>query len=163
MATISLAQAIGVNKAPVQTSNLKVVHKVWYEVDLAEAVTAKGSALATGDVIEAVRVPANHLVLAAAARKTGAFTGTAADLLIDVGITGVDADAYVVDWDFDAAALNSWATPPAAAQPLIVSTSDTIDLNLAFTGTVTGGKIEVHAVLVDLTHELRGAIAQPKS
>ncbi|AXP07707.1 hypothetical protein SmphiM6_15 [Sinorhizobium phage phiM6] len=163
MATVSLAQAVGVNKAPVQTSNLKTVYKIWYEVDLAEAVTAKGSALATGDIIEAVRVPAGHLVLAAAAKKSAALTGTAADLLIDVGITGVDADAYVADWDFDAAAVGSYATPPAAAVPLVVSTSDTIDLLLAFTGTVTGGKIEVHAVVADLTHESRGAIAQPKS
>lgn len=165
MATISLAAAVGVNKAPVQTSNLKVVYKTWREIDLAAAATAKGSALAVGDVIESLRVPANHVVLAAFAKKTAAMTGTSTDLTFDIGITGGDVDVYVDGWDFDAAAVNSYATPQGVqTPPTIVSTSDTIDVLIATqTGTVTGGKFEVHAVLVDLTHETRGVIAQPKS
>ena len=163
MATVSLAQAVGVDKAPVQTSNLKVVYKVWAEVDLAAAATAKGSALAAADVIEALRIPANHVVLFATAKKSAAFTGTATDLTLDVG-TATDADQYVDGWDFDGAALNSWATPAGVGGSAVLTASDTIDITIATTtGTVTGGKIEVHAVVADLTHELRGAIAQPGS
>lgn len=164
MATVSLAQAAGVDKAPVQTSNLKVVYKVWYEIDLAAAATAKGSALAAADVIESLRVPANHGVLFATAKKTAAMTGTSTDLTFDIGITGGDVDNFVDGWDFDAAAVDSWATPLGVQEPVVVSATDTIDVLIATqTGTVTGGKFEVHAVLVDLTHEQRGAIAQPKS
>ena len=164
MATISLAAAVGVDKAPVQTSNLKVVYKTWREIDLAAAATAKGSALAAADVIESLRVPANHAVLFAVAKKTAAMTGTSTDLTFDIGITGGDVDNFVDGWDFDAATVGSWATPLGIQEPVVVTASDTIDILIATqTGTVTGGKFEVHAVLVDLTHETRGVIAQPKS
>jgi hypothetical protein len=165
MATIALAQAVGVNKAPVQTSNLKTAYKIWAEVDLADAIAAKGSALAAADVIEALRIPANHAVLAAFAYKTGAHAGTATDVTFDIGITGGDVDVFVDGWDFDAAAVGTYATPQGVqTPPTIISTSDTIDVLIATqTGTLTAGKFEVHAVVVDLTHESRGVIAQPKS
>lgn len=163
MATVSLAQAVGVNKAAVQTSNLKVVYKIWTEIDLAAAATAKGSALAALDVIEALRVPQDHVVLGAYAVKTGAFTGTSADLTFDIGITGGDVDVFVDGWDFDAAVVGTYA-PQGVQTQTIINDSDTIDVLIATqTGTVTGGKFEVHAILADLTRESRGAIAQPKS
>lgn len=162
MATIDLAQAVGVNKAAVQTSNLKVVYKIWAEVDLAAAATAKGSALAAGDLITAVRVPENHAVLGVFVKKTSAFVGTSADLTIDVGVDGgLD---YVSAWDFDGAAVGSYADVAPTAGQNIVDESTTVQVELVTaSGTIEGGKLEVHAVLVDLTHELRGAIAQPKS
>lgn len=164
MATIELAQAVSANVAPVQTSNLKIPYLVWYEVDLAAAVTAKGSALAQADVIEAVRIPKNHAVLSAFAKKTEAMTGTSTDLTFDIGITGGDVDNYVDGWDFDAAAVDSFATPIGVNEPVVVSTSDTIDILFATqTGTVTGGKLIVYALVVDLKTQDRNSIAQPGS
>jgi hypothetical protein len=164
MATISLAQATGSNKAPVQTSNLKVPYLVWYEVDLAAAVTAKGSALAQADVIEALRVPKDHAVLSAFAKCTSEMTGTSTDLTIDIGITGGDVDNYVDGWDFPAATVGDYASPVGVNEPVTVATADTIDLLFATqTGTVTGGKLEVYALVVDLSRQDRGSIAQPGS
>lgn len=138
---------------------------LWREIDLAVAATVKGSALAAADVIEALRIPANHQVMAVAVRKTSAFTGSSTDLTLDVGVTGVDADIYVDGWDYDAAAVGSYGTPAGVQTPaLIMSSADTIDILIATqTGTVTGGKILVSAFVRDLSVRQRGALAQPKS
>lgn len=166
MATITtLANPLSANLPPRVMDNSNFAYKIWREVDLAAAATAKGSALAAADVIEVLRLPAGVQVLAAGAQKTTAMTGTSTDLTFDIGITGVDADIYVDGWDFDAAAVGSYATPAGVQTPaLVLATSDTIDILIATqTGTVTGGKVMVWAVVVDVTVEARGAIAQPKS
>jgi hypothetical protein len=137
---------------------------IWQDIDLAEAVTAKGSALAQADVIEGIRVPANTAVVDVWAQKVGAFTGTSTDLTFDIGITGGDVDKWVDGWDFDGAALNSFATPVGVGQSITLATSDTIDiLFITQTGTVTGGKVRLFASCVDLNVKGRGEIAQPKS
>lgn len=153
------------NLAPRTMDNANFAYKVWREIDLAAAVTAKGSALAQADVIEALRLPAGVQILAAGAQKTAAMTGTSTDLTFDIGITGVDADIYVDGWDFDAATVGSYATPAGVQTPaLVLSASDTIDILFATqTGTVLTGKVMVWAVIVDVTVESRGVIAQPKS
>lgn len=143
--------------------NNNFAYKIWKEIDIAAAVTAKGSALAAADVIEALRLPAGTFILAAGAQKTAAMTGTSTDLTFDIG-TAVDADQYVDGWDFDAAAVGSYATPLGVQLGQTLTASDTIDITIATqTGTLTGGKVLVWAVVVDLTVESRGAIAQPKS
>lgn len=145
--------------------NNNFAYKIWKEIDLAAAVTAKGSALAQGDVIEALRLPADTQILACGAKKTAAMTGTSTDLTFDIGVTGVDVDVYVDGWDFDAAAVNSYATPAGVQTPaLIFSASDTIDILFTTqTGTVLTGKVMVWAVVVDVSTEARGSIALPKS
>ncbi len=145
--------------------NTNMAYKVWREIDIAAAVTAKGSALAQADIIEALRLPAGVMVLAAGAQKTAAMTGTTADLTLDIGITGTNADAYVAAWAFPGATVGSYATPLGdQTMPLTLAVTDTIDILLkAMTGTLTGGKIMVWAVVVDVTPEQRGVIAQPKS
>lgn len=165
MATVStLDNVIGADVAPVQTSNLKVPYMIWQEIDLAAAVTAKGSALAQADVIEAIRIPANHAVLAVFAKKTAAMTGTSTDLTFDIGVTGGDVDNFVDGWDFDGAAVGSYATPIGVSEPITMLTSDTVDILFTTqTGTVTGGTLEVYALVVDLTRRDRNTIAQPGS
>lgn len=145
--------------------NTNMAYKVWREIDLAAAATAKGSALAAADVIEALRLPSGVMILAAGAQKTAAMTGTSTDLTLDIGITGTNADAYVAAWDYDAATVGSYATPLGdQTMPLTLAVSDTIDILIKTqTGTLTGGKIMVWAVIVDVTPEQRGVIAQPKS
>lgn len=165
MATITtLANAAGPAGTLARVmDNSTLVSKIWKEVDLAAAATAKGSALAVADVIEVLRLPAGTVILAAGAQKTAAMTGTSIDATFDVG-TGVDVDQYVDGWDYDAAAVGGYATPLGVQLAQVLTVSDTLDITIATqTGTITGGKVLVWAVVVDLNVEQRGAIAQPKS
>lgn len=165
MATVTtLANPIGSGKSVRYMDNNVLSYVIWKDIDLAAAVTAKGTALAAADVIEALRVPANTVIVDAWAQKLTAMTGTSTDLTFDIGITGVDVDQYVDGWDFDAAAVGSYATPLGVAQSRPLAASDTIDILFATqTGTVTGGIVRVWASLIDLTVKDRGHIAQPKS
>lgn len=133
------------------------------EIDLSAAVTAKGSALAAADVIEAVRVAPGQMVLAAWVEKTAALTGTVSALTVNVGFAG--GSGYLAAWDAFAAALN--AQSGASVNTVIPTTTtagDTIDLTLAsLTGSLTGGKIKVGVLVLDLNTKARGIIAQPKS
>lgn len=165
MATVTtLANPLSANLPPRVMDNSNFAYKISKEIDLAAAVTAKGSALAAADVIEVLRLPAGVVVLAAGARKTAAMTGTSTDLTFDVGITGGDVDQFVDGWDYDAAAVGAIVSNGVQMPPAVIQTSDTIDILIATqTGTLTGGKVEVWAVIVDVLPESRGAIAQPKS
>lgn len=152
MATIDMAGSATVGHSGGTPLNHRP-YLIEREVDLAAAATAKGSALAQADVIEALDVPAQTLILWAGAEKTAAMTGTSTDLTFDVGITGVDADAFVDGWDFDAASVGAYGTIPAATigGKYLVTTADTIDILFATqTGTVTGGKVRVWAVVIDV-------------
>ena len=167
MATITTLSnplyATATSLAPRVMDNSNFAYRIWREIDLAAAVTAKGSALAAADVIEALRLPAGVQIINAGAQKTSAMTGTSTDLTFDIG-TAVDPDQYVDGWDFDAAAVGSYGTPLGVQLAQNLAVSDTIDITIAtMTGTLTGGKVMVWAVIVDLTNEQRGVIAQPKS
>ena len=152
MATIDLANRAGngINFVA-KSAAVRVPYLIGKEVNLATAVTTKGSALAQADVIEALDLPAGTMILAGGAYKVSAMTGTSADLTLDIGITGGDVDNLVDGWDFDGAAVGSWATPVGVQEPVVVSTADTIDILFATqTGTVLTGKIWVYALVVDI-------------
>ena len=152
MATIDLASRAGdgVNFVA-KTSGVKIPYVIGKEINLATAVTTKGTALAQGDVIEALDLPAGCMILAGGALKVTAMTGTSTDLTFDIGITGGDVDNIVDGWDFDGAAVGSYATPLGVQEPVVVSTADTLDILFTTqTNTVTGGKIWVYAVVVDI-------------
>lgn len=129
-------------------------------IDFADAATAKGSALAAADVIEAISVPAGTLVLHAGLQVVSVATGESADVALDLGVTGVDADRWVDGFDLDAAAANAYATPVydgaagAGDGPVIFfSSADTIDVLIqAATTAPTGGVIRVWAVMVDVAN-----------
>lgn len=165
MATVTtLANPAGVADTSLRHMDNSVIPSViWNEVDLAAAVTAKGSALAQADVIEALRIPAGSIVLSAWAKCTSVMTGTSTDLTIDIGVTGGDVDNFVDGWDFDAATAGT-VVATGVQEPIVFNSADTIDLLFVTqTGTVTGGKIVVGAVVVDTSTRSRGAIAQPGS
>lgn len=166
MATVTVANKLGAGTAPRHMDNSELAYTIWYEVDLAAAATAKGSALAAADVIEVLRVPAGSQILAVTAWKSAAMTGTSTDLTFDIGITGVDVDQWVDGWDFDAAVVGAYAAPlgVGGVANVALTASDTIDILIATqTGTVTGGKVVVSALLRDLTVQQRGTVAQLKS
>jgi len=119
-------------------------------VDFAAAATAKGSALAAADVIEAISVPANSMILNAGLEVITVAGGESSDNTLDLG-TGVDADNFVDGFDLDAAAAGAYAQNAAAFQPIVVGTADTIDLTIATATTApTSGVVRVWAVLMDI-------------
>lgn len=160
MATISMTTAGVAGCHPSRNANVKVPYLVEVEIDLADAVTEKGSALAQADVIEAISVPANTMILAGGAYKKTAMTGTSTDLTFDLGITGGVVDNLINGWDFDGASVDTYATPLGVQEPIIVSAADTIDLLFATqTGTVTGGTMRIFALLLDVSDASAPGIA----
>lgn len=148
MSTIELAN-LGTSDVGTPSSFTAVGH-VYVEsreIDLAEAVTTKGSALAQADVIEAVPVPADCLILGGGIKITSVMTGTSTDATIDVGVTGGVVDCLVDGFDLDGASANatSLASP---FEPQYVAANDTVDILIATqTGTITGGKILVWVII----------------
>lgn len=150
MATIDLSNGLGGAPRPVR-SLTNMPYFVEKTIDFAVAATAKGSALAAADVIEVIDVPAGTMVLNAGLQVVTVATGESNDNTLDLGITGVDADAFVDGFDLDAAAAGAYAQNAAAFQPLIVGAADTIDLLIATATTApTGGTVRVWAVLCDI-------------
>lgn len=124
-------------------------YMVEVEIDLAAAATAKGSALAANDVIEAITVGANTVVMFAGAEVTSAPAG-GTSCTADIGITGGDVDAFVDGMTITGASAGDYATLANTATPILVTTSDTIDVLLLGTTPDTSGKIRVYAVLMDV-------------
>ena len=121
------------------------------EMNLATAVTDKGTALAANDVIPGLTIPANTLIMCAGLEVTEAHAGTSTDAEFDFGITGGDLDNFVDGFDIDAASVGDYAFKAGQTPVLIGGTSDTIDIEIqAMTGTTTGGKLRMFAVCMDV-------------
>ena len=123
--------------------------------DLADAILQNGgTALAADDIIEAIAVPANTLILHAGFKVQTAMEGTTTDSAIHVGITGTDVDIFAASFDLDGA--SAGAHSPAVTSsgvcsnlPVFTASADTIDVEIhASSGTITGGIIRVYAVCV---------------
>ena len=148
MATITtLSNAVGAATQPVRSVR-PMPYVVENTISLAAAVTAKGSALAAADVIEALQIPAGSIVLAAGFEVTAAVTGSCT---VSLGVTGVTAAAYVSAFAVTGStAVGTYATPATAGYPIVSQAADTIDLLLVTeTTTLSVGSIRVFAVIVD--------------
>jgi len=125
------------------------------DIDLADAILQNGgTALAANDIIEAIAVPANTLILFAGFKVVTAMEGTTTDSAIHVGITGTDVDVFVASFDLDGASVGAH-TPPITSGgvctqlPVYTASADTIDVEIETSGgTITGGIIRVYAVCV---------------
>ena len=146
MATVSsLAKAVGGKGNPGRKP-----YFVEVEIDLAAAATAKGSALAANDIIQAITVGTNTAVMFAGMEITAAPAG-GTSCTADLGITGGDVDAFVDGFAYDSATAGSYATLANTACPILVTTSDTIDVLIQAATTVsTAGKVRVWAMLMDV-------------
>ena len=121
------------------------------ELNLATAVTDKGTALAANDVIPGLTIPANTLIMCAGLEVTEAHAGTSTDTDFDFGVTGGDLDNFVDGFDFDGASVGDYAFKAGQTPVLIGGTADTIDIEIqAMTGTTTGGKLRMFAVCMDV-------------
>lgn len=164
MATIDMATfpGDGVNH-PAMAWAVNPVFVISREINLADVITTKGSAIGASDVIKVLDIPANTLILGGWAQKTSAMTGTSTDLTFSVG-TSAGATNIVNAWDFDAAAVLAYGTMGSQANLIPLTTATTVDVTLnAFTGTVTGGKFVVGIVCLDTNKAVRNGIAQPGS
>ena len=118
-------------------------------VNIATALSDKGSALAAADVIPAIAVSKGTCILNAGIEVDTAQTSASA-LTLDLG-TGVDADVFVDGFDGTSAA-GVVAQNPAVYQPVMAVADDNIDLKIAtLTGPLSTGKFRVWAILMDCT------------
>jgi len=117
-------------------------------LNLATALSDKGSALAASDVIPVIAVKKGTMVLNAGIEVTTASDGST--FTVDLGM--VDADVFVDGFDATSAAAVV-AQNPAAYQPVMAVADDNIDLTIASLsgGAVTSGKLRIWAVLMDCT------------
>jgi hypothetical protein len=120
------------------------------EIDLAEAATAKGSALASSDILQAITVPADHVVMWAGLECTETPAGGTGTVL-DLGITGNDPDRFVDGFAYDSASAGDYATMANTGVPLALGSEDTIDVLIQAATTVsTSGKVRAFAVLMEV-------------
>lgn len=153
MATITLNP--GATKHPSRWANVSTPYLIEVELDFADALAAKGSALADADVIKLIDIPANTVVLhVGAAVKTAANATTAT---IDVG-TGADPDEWVNDLDVVGGTYGA----DLSASPVhnTYAAADTIDAVLAsVTGTLSTGKVRIYALMLDVSDKVSAGIA----
>jgi len=119
-------------------------------LNLATALSDKGSALAAADVIPVIAVKKGTMIINAGIEVDTASDGST--FTVDLGM--VDADVFVDGFDGTSAAAVV-AQNPAAYQPVMAVADDNIDLTIASLsgGAVTTGKLRIWAVMMDCTDQ----------
>jgi hypothetical protein len=132
----------------------RVPYAMMNTVDLAEVTTAKGSAIANGEIVNVFNVPANSILHGALAQVvTAANTSTGATFDLDVG----EGDDFVDGGDLlttgYVAAGSNGSLPFETNSVAPSATSDTIDMKLIMPGSVAlaTGKIRVWAWFTDVS------------
>jgi hypothetical protein len=162
MATVDLTSGNAVMSAAApHGKSPRLVEKI---INFADAVTTKGSALASSDVFEVLDIPANTIVMGGGVEVITAMTGTSTDLTLDVGVTGGDVDNFVDGFDYDGASVGDYSTATLDAGWVFYSAADTVDiLTVTQTGTFTGGKLRVWALMWDVSGADAPGVAAPGS
>ena len=152
MATVDVSNGLNGGTHPSRAIR-KEPYKIEIDVNLATATTTKGSALAASDVLEVIDVPAKTMVWAAGLEIVTPSDG---DFNIDIGITGTDVDAFVDGFDCDSNSTGDMTNLPAAYQPQVVASNDTIDVLLTSGGSAypTSGVWRAWAVMQDVSNDL---------
>jgi hypothetical protein len=132
------------------------INRVGYmEVELdfakitADRVTAGATALATGDSLQVLNIPANTLVMAVGATT---LTAEGAASTFDIGLTGGDVDGFIDGGNANAAGTTSsnGALLNGDNNSHYFAAADTIDMLIGVSGAVTDlAKIKVWAVIAD--------------
>ena len=119
-------------------------------LNLATALSDKGSALAAGDVIPVIAVKKGMMVMNAGIEVDTASDGST--LTVDLGM--IAAEDFVDGFDATSAA-GVLSQNPAAYQPVMAGAADNIDVTIATLsgGAVSSGLFRVWAVLMDCTDE----------
>jgi len=125
-------------------------YMVQTELNLATALSDKGSALAASDIIPVIAVPKGVMVMNAGIEVVTASDGST--FTVDLGM--IDVDVFADGFDGTSAA-GVLSQNPAAYQPVMAVAADNIDVTIATLsgGAVTTGVFRVWAVLMDCTDE----------
>ena len=114
-----------------------------------DRATAGATALAAGDSIQVLSIPANTLVMAVGATT---ITAEGAASTFDIGLTGGDVDGFVDGGNANAAGTTSsnGALLNGDNQSHYFAAADTIDMLIGVSGAVTdAAKIKVWALVAD--------------
>ena len=137
MATYNVTGAGGTTGHP---SNGRTPYLVENTIDISAINSSSGTA--NGDVVNALDIPAETLIMEAGIEVITALSSSAT---MDLGITGGDVDRYV-DGDTNA---TGYATLTATAR-VVVASADTLDILTAGADS-SAGKVRVWAVLCDVS------------
>jgi len=137
MATYNRTGAGGTTGHP---SNGRTPYLVENTIDVSAINSSSGTA--NGDVVNALDIPAETLIMEAGIEVITALSSSAT---MDLGITGGDVDRYV-DGDTNA---TGYATLTATAR-VVVASADTLDI-LTGGADSSAGKVRVWAVLCDVS------------
>ena len=137
MATYNKTGAGGTTGHP---SNGRTPYLVENTIDISAINSSSGTA--NGDVVNALDIPAETLIMEAGIEVITALSSSAT---MDLGITGGDVDRYV-DGDTNA---TGYATLTAIAR-VVVASADTLDILTAGADS-SAGKVRVWAVLCDVS------------
>ncbi len=133
-------------------------------IDFATAATLKGSALAAADIINAIWVPNESVILAAGCEIL--VPATATTTTVGIGTTA-SASGFVTGFDVVGGAANAYAPMNSAAYPLVIGSGTaggSVDVTLStLTGTLSAGQLRVWALIGDVTDQRSPPIAQRKS
>ena len=152
MATVDVSNGINAGTHPSRAIR-KEPYKVEVDLDFAVATTTKGSDLAAADVLQVIDVPAKTMVWAAGFEVVTPPNG---DASADIGITAVDVDAFVDGFTLDSTSTGDMTNLPAAYQPQVVASDDTIDM-LILAGSSAApstGVVRMWAVMQDVSNDL---------
>ena len=137
MATYNRTGAGGTTGHP---SNGRTPYLVENTIDISAINSSSGTA--NGDVVNALDIPAETLIMEAGIEV---ITALSSSVTLDLGITGGDVDRYV-DGDTNATGFSA----PTATARTIVASADTLDV-LVLSADAAAGKIRVFAVLCDVS------------
>ena len=145
MATVALA-----NSARGNSARGRQPYLIQNEINFSTAASSKGTALAASDVITALTIPANTMIMTAGFEVTEAHAGTSTDTAFDFGVTGGDVDNFVDGFDFDGASVGDYAFKAGQTPVMVGGTADTIDI-LVGGAQDTAGKVRVWAIMCDIS------------
>ena len=119
-------------------------------LDIAAQIVINGADYAAGDTETMLNVPKGTVILSAGVEVVTSASGTTAT--VDLGFTGGVADKYVDGLDIIAASDGDFGSSPAteAAQIMVATDDDTIDLLFVTEDALTAGKLRVWAVCMDV-------------
>lgn len=119
-------------------------------LDIAAQIAVNGADYGAGDTETMLNVPKGTAILSAGIEVVTSATGTTGT--VDLGFTGGVVDKYVDGLDIVGASDGDYGSTPAAeaAQVMVTTADDTIDLLFVTEDALTAGKLRVWAVCMDV-------------
>ena len=123
-----------------------------YLVEMTIDLTAQAIDCSSGDIVQAIAIPADTVILWAGVQVVESATmNTGTDATVVLG-TAIDPNEYVAAFDIDGAADLAYAPTVAQAGVLISAAADTMDVTFAGDGaTFSAGKLRVYCMLMDVS------------